>query len=139
MSALTPRRLTELAVYAGELALPPLPAPGFIDEHGDVFASAGVYVIATRADHPLYSGSARRPMDPQGLVHRMLEHRRRQDRRLRWLRAWLIPMSPRATLRQVQLVEGMVGRDLGCPENRRLPNVTRNKVGAGKGAFESDE
>jgi hypothetical protein len=32
-------------------------------------------------------------------------------------------MKPDAEKRQVEIVEGMVGRDLGCPENERLPRI----------------
>lgn len=125
MNVLTLSRFRELADYGRGLVILPLPPPRFIDEYGEVFASSGIYVITTRSDHPLYTGSARRPADARGLVNRMHEHLRREDRRLRWLRAWLMPMSDNAALHQVQLVEGMVGRDLGCSESLRLPRTIR--------------
>jgi hypothetical protein len=134
VSALTPRRFTELARYAGPFALP-LPPPGFVDEHDDVISTAGVYVITSRTDLPLYTGSARRPGDPHALVHRMREHLRRSDRRRRWLRAWLIPLSSAATLRQVHLIEGMVGLDLGTPENQRLPKIIRTNSTTVEGSY----
>jgi hypothetical protein len=134
VSVLTPQRFDGLAAYAGHFGLP-LPPPGFVDEHDDVLATAGVYVITSRTDFPLYTGSARRPEDPRGLVHRMREHLRRPDRRRRWLRAWLIPVSPEATLRQVHLIEGMVGVDLGTPENQRLPTIIRVHSTTGKGIY----
>jgi len=119
---MTPKRHREVSRHAGALLLSPLPAPGYVDELS-VRASSGVYVMCSTTDDVAYVGKARRPSDPYGLVHRVWEHLQDGDRRLRWLRAWLIPMRPEAMTRQVELVEGMIGRDLGCPENKRLPRI----------------
>lgn len=101
-----------------------------MDEVEEVMATAGVYIVCTREDEVLYTGSARRPSDPRGLVRRMREHLQKEQRRMRWLRVWLVPMKTEATLRQVRLVEGMIGRDLGAPESRKLPRIVRNSGAA---------
>lgn len=124
MSRMTPARHEEVARHAGNLLIRPLPMPSFIDEPTvDMSASCGVYIICTKSDDVLYVGSACRPRIRAGLVRRVREHHREGSRRLRWLRVWLLPMKPDADKRQVELVEGMVGRDLGCPENERLPRI----------------
>ena len=123
MSRMTKSRYEESAAHAGKFLLTPLPRAGFVDEHEEVTASAGVYVMCTRTDEILYTGSAHRPGDQRGLVLRMREHLREESRRMHWQRAWLVPMSAEATQWQVRLVEGMIGRDLGCPANKRLPRI----------------
>lgn len=123
MSRMSEKRHREIAAHAGDFLLKPLPKAGFADELEDVVASAGVYVVCTRTDEVLYTGSARRLRDPHGLVKRMKEHLKDENRRMRWLRVWLIPMTLAASLRQVRLAEGMVGRDLGCRVNQRLPRI----------------
>jgi hypothetical protein len=124
MSPMTPARHEEVARHAGDLLIRPLPKPFFADEPDfDVSASRGVYITCTRSDDVLYVGSAYRPSDRAGLVRRVREHSRNGSRRLRWLRVWLLPMKSDADKRQVELIEGMVGRDLGCLENERLPRI----------------
>jgi hypothetical protein len=125
---MSPARHREVAGHAGKLLLKPLPRGAFADEVEDVLATAGVYVVCDRTDKVLYTGSARRPSDPHGLVTRMREHLNEEGRRMRWLRVWLIPMMPEASLRQVRLVEGMIGRDLGCPANQRLPRIVPERL-----------
>ena len=122
MSRMTPSRHDEVARHAGDLLLRPLPSPTFIDEL-DLLVSCGVYIVCTKSDEILYVGSACRPRGRAGLVRRVREHHRNGSRRRRWLRVWLLPMKPNADKRQVELVEGMVGRDLGSPENKRLPTI----------------
>ena len=125
MTRMSSIRHREVARHAGELLLEPLPRGAYVDEIEDIPATAGVYIVCTRDDEVLYTGSARRPSDPHGLVRRMREHLRKEQRRMRWHRVWLVPMKARATLGEVRLVEGMIGRDLGAPENRKLPRIVR--------------
>lgn len=126
MTRMTSRRHREVSRHAGELLLEPLPNGAYVDEVEDIVATSGVYIVCTRADEVLYTGSARRPSDQRGLVRRMGEHLRKEPRRMRWHRVWLVPMKTEATLSQVRLVEGMIGRDLGAPESRKLPRIVRN-------------
>jgi hypothetical protein len=124
MSRMTRTRHEEVGQHARDLLIRPLPSPSFIDELDiDMSASCGVYIICTKSDEVLYVGSACRPRVRGGLVRRVREHHRNGSRRHRWLRVWLLPMKTHADKRQVELVEGMVGRDLGCPENERLPRI----------------
>lgn len=124
MGRMTPTRHEEVSRHAGNLLIQPLPTPSFIDQLTvDMSASCGVYIICTKSDDVLYVGSTCRPRIRAGLVQRVREHHREGSRRLRWLRVWLLPLKPDAEKRQVELVEGMVGRDLGCPENERLPRI----------------
>jgi hypothetical protein len=127
-------RHREVARYAGDLLLEPLPNGAYVDEVEDVAATAGVYIVCTRDDDVLYTGSARRPSDQYGLVRRMREHLRTEQRRMRWHRVWLVPMNAEATLRQVRLAEGMIGRDLGTPEHRKLPRILGASGREGVGA-----
>lgn len=122
MSRMTPARHEEVARHGGDLLIRPLPKPSFIDEL-DMLASCGVYIVCAKSDEVLYVGSSCRPSGCAGLVRRVREHHRNGSRRRRWLRVWLLPMKSDADKRQVELVEGMVGRDLGSPENRRLPRI----------------
>jgi hypothetical protein len=124
MSQMTPTRHEEVARHAGDHLIRPLPKPFFVDELDfGVSVSCGVYIACTKTDDVLYVGSACRPCDRAGLVRRVREHHRHGSRRLRWLRVWLLPMKPDADKRQVELIEGMVGRDLGYLENKRLPRI----------------
>src|SRR4051812_14020471 len=122
MSRMTLTRHEEVARHGGALLVRPLPKPSFIDELA-VMASCGVYIVCTRSDEVLYVGSACRPWAHAGLVRRVREHHADGHRRLRWLRVWLLPMKPDVGRRRVELFEGMVGRDLGSPENKRLPRI----------------
>jgi|SRR5690349_5062200 len=124
MSRMTPARHEDVGRHARDLLIRPLPSPSFIDELDvDMSASCGVYIVCTRSDEVLYVGSACRRRVRAGLARRVREHHRDGSRRLRWLRVWLLPMKHDADKRQVELVERMVGRDLGCPENKRLPRI----------------
>lgn len=124
MSRMTPPRHEEIARHAGDHLIRPLPKPFFIDELGfDVPASCGVYIVCTKSDDVLYVGSACRPHARAGLAQRVREHHRDGSRRLRWLRVWLLPMKRNTEKQHVELIEGMVGRDLGCPDNKRLPRI----------------
>jgi hypothetical protein len=123
VTRMTCARHREVARHAGELLLEPLPEGAYVDEVGETTATSGVYIVCTRDDEVLYTGSARRPADPKGLVRRMREHLRKEQRRMRWHRVWLVPMKVEATLREVRIVEGMIGRDLGAPESRKLPRI----------------
>lgn len=123
MSQMNATRHRDVARHAGALLLKPLPKAAYVDEIDGIEASAGVYVVCTRDDEVLYTGSARRPSDPHGLVRRVREHLRKEHRRMRWHRVWLVPMKAEATLSEVRLVEGMIGRDLRSPENRKLPGI----------------
>jgi hypothetical protein len=128
-----PARHREVARHAGGLLRGPLPNGVYVDEVEEIEATAGVYIVCTRDDEVLYTGSARRPSDPHGLVRRMREHLRKEHRRMRWHRVWLVPMKTEATLDQVRLVEGMIGRDLGAPESRKLPRIVRVRGRSSKG------
>lgn len=124
MRRMTPARHEEIGRHARDLLIRPLPSPCFIDELDlDMSASCGVYIVCSKSDEVLYVGSAYRPRVRAGLVRRVREHLRNGSRRRRWLRVWLLPMKPQADKRQVELIEGMVGRDLGSAENRRLPRI----------------
>lgn len=125
MSRMTLRRHEEVSRHAGDFLIRPLPRPSFIDElnQSETAASHGVYIVCNKVDDVLYVGSACRPHDPAGVVRRVREHHRDGSRRRRWLRVWLLLMKPNADKRQVEITEGMVGRDLGCLENRRLPRI----------------
>jgi hypothetical protein len=125
---MTSQRHEEVARHAGDLAVHPLPRGGFVDDHDDVVATTGVYIVCTRTDEVLYTGSACRPRDPRGLIKRMREHLKKEERRMRWLRAWLVPMRSDTPREQVRIVEGMIGRDLGCPANQRLPRILKPTV-----------
>jgi hypothetical protein len=86
-------RHREVARHAGSLLLTPLPKGAYVDDVEQIEATAGVYIVCARDDEVLYTGSARRPSDSRGLVRRMREHLRKQHRRMRWHRVWLVPLK----------------------------------------------
>jgi hypothetical protein len=104
-----------LAALAGARLSRPLPARYAVDGALPLCSSA-VYVILDADLRVRYVGSVARA-DPDALRRRVREHGARQG----WRWAVVIPLLAETPAREVRRIEGVIGRALFPPDNRRLP------------------